>query len=103
MLSYYIKNLYSYLDSLSLLQEFSLIQIFIYIIISITAFQIIFIFFSNEIINSLKLDERYPSLAYYINLRSKFQRYYLLWNTLIIILVCLLAIILSLFTFIYTS
>ena len=75
-----IQNLYDFLDSLTLLEESAFIHILIFIILLCSLINIISIFFGNEIIKYLELERKYPRFAKFIQLRAKFQRYYLLWN-----------------------
>nr|YP_009493228.1 hypothetical protein [Ganoderma calidophilum]AWJ64023.1 hypothetical protein [Ganoderma calidophilum] len=85
-------ELYKYLDSISLLQESSLFHILLFIILSITVFNILSVLFANEIIKFFKLEEKYPSFELFFKLRMKFQRYYLMWNVLILLFVCIVGI-----------
>ena len=80
--------LINYLDSLTLLQEGGLFHIIIFSTILVIIFDILGIFFGNEIIKYFKLEERFPRLGIFFRLRLKFQRYYLTWNILILFLVC---------------
>jgi hypothetical protein len=73
------------MSTLSVEENLAITNILGCFVIAITLFSIINIFFGNEIIKSLKLDERFPKIKKFIELRLKFQRYYLFINTLIII------------------
>ena len=83
-----IDNLYNYLDSLSLLQESVVLNILIFTAILLTIFSIIGIYLSNEIIKYFDLENKYPSLHTFLKIRSKLQRYYLIWNTVILFVLC---------------
>jgi hypothetical protein len=83
---------YEYLDSLTLLEESALLHIVMFLVLLITVFNILSVFFSNEIIKFFKLESKFPSLVTFFNLRYKFQRYYLLWNIAILFFTCLLGI-----------
>ena len=61
-----------------------------------TSINILGALFGNEIIRLFKLEERFPKLSIFFSLRAKFQRYYLLWNIFIMVIVCILAICLNL-------
>ena len=91
-----IQNLYDFLDSLTLLEESAFLHITIFILILSCLFSIVSVFFGNEIIKYFKLEERFPRLELFFKLRAKFQRYYLIWNILIIVAVSLIAIFLNL-------
>ena len=91
-----IQNLYDFLDSLTLLEESAFIHILIFIILLCSLINIISIFFGNEIIRYFNLEKRLPKLETIFRLRTKFQRYYLLWNIFIMVIVCILAICLNL-------
>lgn len=73
-----LQGLYDFLDSLTLLEESAFLHIFIFIFILLCLFNIIFIFFGNEIIKYFKFEEKYPRLEFILQIRSKFQRYYLM-------------------------
>lgn len=83
---------YDYLDSLTLLQESSLLHIIMFLVLLITVINILGVLFGNEIIKYLKLEERFPKLAIFFKLRSQFQRYYLMWNVSILFIVCIVGI-----------
>jgi len=53
---------------------------------------IIFVFFGEYLISRFKLETRYPRLAKFIQLRRKFQRYYLILNIFYIVVVVLIQI-----------
>jgi hypothetical protein len=93
-----LDSYYAYLDSLSLLEEAALLHIFIFLFILLTLFNLISILFVNEIIKYFKLEDK-PYLNKVLTLRLKFQKYYLIWNFIILILICLGALFLNLFIF----
>ena len=94
-----LQVLYDFLDSLTLLEESAFLHIFIFIYILLCIFNIIAVFFGNEIIQYFKLETKYPKLELFFKIRNKFQRYYLMWNVSLIVLVCFLAIFLNLLVF----
>ena len=83
-----IFNIYDYLDSLTLLEESSLLHIFMFSIILLILTGIIGTLLSNEIIKYFDLENKYPSLHTFLKIRSKLQRYYLIWNTVILFVLC---------------
>ena len=56
-------------------------------VIIASAISIIFIFFGEYLIQRFDLENKYPKLAKFIQLRRKFQRYYLILNIFYIILI----------------
>ena len=85
-------RLFEYLDSLTLLQESSLLHIILFMILFLTVTNILAVLFGNEILNYFKLEERYPKLAVFFRLRSQLQRYYLIWNVSMLFIVCIFGI-----------
>lgn len=83
---------YDFLDTLSLLEESALLHILIFIFLLLCLFSIFSVFFGNEIIKYFKLEERYPKLELFFKLRTKFQRYYLMWNIFTMLVVCIIGI-----------
>ena len=94
-----IQNLYDFLDSLTLLEESAFIHILIFIILLCSLVNIISIFFGNEIIRYFNLEKRLPKLETIFRLRTKFQRYYLLWNIFLMFVVCFYGIFVNLLAF----
>ena len=90
---------YSYLDTLTSLQVVGIINILIFILLLIIILENLFIFFGNEIIKYLELERKYPRFAKFIQLRAKFQRYYLLWNIFLMFVVCFYGIFVNLLAF----
>lgn len=88
----WLDKFYAYLDSLTLFQESAVVHILLFIVLLLQVINILFIFFGNEIIRYLKLEQRFPSLSSLIRLRAMFQRYYLMWNIFILFLVCMFGI-----------
>lgn len=93
----YLSKLTEYLDSLTLFEESAFIHILVFIILLLTIFNILLVFFGNEIIKYFDIENRFPSLSFYIKVRAKFQRYYLLWNIFTMFVICIIAIGLNLF------
>ena len=79
--NYFISDLTvlnDYFSSLSLLELSALFHILGSLLVLITAFNILSVFFSNEIIKFFNLELKYPKLAKFFHLRRIFQKYYLL-------------------------
>jgi hypothetical protein len=87
---------YEYLDGLTLLQEGAFLHLLMFLLILVIIFNITGIFFGNELINYFKLEDRFPKLAIIFKLRAKYQRYYLIYNILILVTICFIAIFLNL-------
>ena len=94
------ENFTTYLDSLSLLQESALLHILLFIIILLTLINIFAALFANEILKYFDLENKYPSISGFLKLRAKFQKYYLTWNILFLLILILAAILLNIFIFI---
>ena len=94
-----INRLYEYLDTLSILQESSILHILLFTVLTVTVFNILSVLFGFELIKYFKVEERMPKLAGFFRLRAQFQRYYLIWNVSILFTVCLFGIIVNLLLF----
>ena len=67
-------------------------HILLFSILIISVINILSVLFGNEVIKYFNLEEKFPRLGLFFRLRLKFQRYYLIWNVLILFLVCVLGI-----------
>lgn len=94
------EDFYKYLDSLTLLQESSLLHVIFILCIMFTMSNIFAVLFGNEIIKYFNLENKFPSLATLFMYRAKFQKYYLVWNIFILYSLCIGFICLDLFVFI---
>lgn len=70
-------DLSNYLNNLSLLDESAILHILLFLILLLTALNILAIMFGNDIVKYLNLENKYPSLSNLLKLRNKLQRYYL--------------------------
>lgn len=84
-----IDVLYAYLDSLSLLEESAIFHIIVILTILIIVFNIYSVLLGNEILKYLNIEEKYPRLTKILKLRLQFQRYYLIFNLLYLICICI--------------
>ena len=57
-----------------------------FVVIILNVINILSVLFGNEIIRYFNLEEKFPRLGLFFRLRLKFQRYYLIWNVLILLL-----------------
>ena len=100
---YFVFDLYNeyikYLDSLTLLQESAFLHILMFIYIICSLFTLIGVFFGNELIKYLDLENKNTYLSSYLKLRTKFQRYYLIWTIFMLFLVCIVALFLNILAF----
>lgn len=97
-----IPNFYQYLDSLTLLQEVSLLHISMFLVLILTVINILSVLFGNEIVRYFNLEKRLPKLSGFFRLRATLQRYYLMWNVLILFVFCLFGIGVNLLLFTVT-
>lgn len=88
--SFDLSQFYRYLDSLTILQESSLLHILMFIVLMLTVINILSVLFGNEIIRYLNI--RFPQLSLFFRLRVTLQRYYLMWNVFILFVFCLAGI-----------
>lgn len=88
--------LQTYLDSLGLIEVSAFFPISVLLLIMLITFNILTVFFSNEIIRYFSLKEKYPKLNSFFRLRQTYQRYYLMLNIIAMFIICLLVISLDL-------
>lgn len=89
-----IQNLYS---KLSFIDSLVLTHLSGSIFILISLYYIILILFGDKLISYFKLEEKYPKIAKYIQLRRKLQNYSITFNFILIILVLLIIILFDLY------
>jgi len=94
------ENFQNYLSSLPLEKIGALGHILISVAILFSIISIIFIFYGDSLIKYFNLENKYPKLAKFIQLRRQFQQYYFIFNISIIILSLLLIIYVNLIVFI---
>lgn len=98
-LSVYIDNFNEWMHSLNYEQNIALINLFGIFVIMTTLVSIITIFYGNLILDYFNLEQRYPKIAKIINLRRKFQQFYLMWNIIIISIVSIIMFLMNLTLF----
>jgi len=89
-----------FLSTLSTAEVGSLAHILICIVIFISLLSLISIFLGDYLIRYFNLEIKYSKLARFIQIRRKFQIYYFIFNTIIILLGLLAIIYLNILTFI---
>ena len=88
-----------YLLTLSIDQTFALLHIIFFVTMLLLVYNIIIIFYSDLIIKYFSLESKYPSFARFIELRRKFQTYYMSLNIIVLLLIIFLLLILNLLVF----
>lgn len=96
-----IEDIHNYLDTLTLLQESAVIHLIFSFLLIFNAFGMLAIFFGNELIKYLDLSKKYPKLTYFLEVRNKFQRFFLLWDILLMFSICGFCIFIDLLTLYY--
>ena len=95
-----LNKFYSYLDTLSLHQEGALFNILVLLTMLVTLFSVLGIFFGNEIIKYFDLENKFPRLSTFFKVRTKLQRYYLMWNLFLLFSLCIVGICMNLLAFV---
>lgn len=90
-----ITNYNSLIDSLNVIELGALTHIIVSFIILICFWNILVLYFADRLIIWFKIEEKYPKLAKWIKIRKKFQDFYIIINSI--------AIVLILFSVIYTN
>lgn len=93
-----IKNFKEYLASLSIMEICLVVNIFSCVFIITCIISILFAVFGNYLIDRFSLEQKYPKLSKIIQLRVKLQRYYVIINTLLIILALFSLILVNIIT-----
>lgn len=90
----------NHLNILTLSQKGALFHIFISLAMLFSLLTLFSVFYGEYFIQRFKLEEKYPKLSRFIKFRSKFQHYYFILNTILIILSLLLIIFVNCLVFI---
>jgi hypothetical protein len=78
--SQYLDSLQSFFDGLTFIQKLAVVHISGSIFILFSLINIISIFYGEKLIILFDLDNRFPKIAKFIQIRRKFQQYNLLMN-----------------------
>jgi hypothetical protein len=97
--SQYLDSLQSFFDGLSFVQNLAIVHISGSIFILLSLMTIISIFYGEKLIIYFDLEKRFPKLAKFIQIRRKFQQYYLLINIVLIIIVLTIIIYINILVF----
>lgn len=98
--SQYFDSLQNFFDGFNYEQNLAMANIFGSMFIMSTLFSIISIFYGEKLITYFDLENKFPKIAKFIQIRRKFQQYYLLINIALIIIVLLLIIYVNIIEFI---
>ena len=97
--SQYFDSLQSFFDGLNLIQTLAIVHISGSIFILFSLFNLISIFYGDKLIILFDLENRFPKIAKFIQIRRKFQQYYLLINLGLITIVLVIIIYLNIIVF----
>ena len=96
-----IEKFKEYLSTLSTIDLCLLMNIFISVFIFTCLVSILLAFYGNYLIEKLSLEEKYQKLSSIIRLRVKLQHYYVIINTIFIVIALILLIYVNVITFLY--
>ena len=94
-----IESLNNYISSLTPMETLAFIHISGSIVILFSLFSILTIFYGEFFIQKFSLETRYPKLAKFIQLRRKFQQFYLLMQILTILAILIVSTFVDLLCF----
>jgi hypothetical protein len=97
--SQYLDSLQSIIDGFNYEQNLAMSNILGSMFIIFSLISIISIFYGDKLIIFFDLEKRFPKIAKFIQIRRKFQQYYLLMNISLIIIVLLLIIYVNIIEF----
>ena len=96
---HFLENFKNYLSTLSIEQTFALLHIIFFITMLILVYNIAIVFYSDLIIKYFSIDTKYPKFAHLIEIRRKFQRYYMTWNLIVLLIIIIILLLLNLLVF----
>ncbi len=96
-----IETINNFLGNLTPLESLAIMHINASLVILLSLFSIISIFYGEFFIQKFSLETKFPKLAKFIQLRRKFQQFYLLINTLIIFAVMIAITYVDILAFVY--
>ena len=97
---HFIRSFKDFLASLDLIHTFAIIHILGSLSLIFILFSITTIFYGDYLIRRFDLENKYPKLAKWIELRRRFQHYSLLWNLFLASMVILTILIFNTWIFI---
>jgi len=98
--SQYLDSLQSFFDVLNYEQNLAIVHISGSMFILFSLISIISIFYGEKLIIYFDLENRFPKIAKFIQIRRKFQQYYFLINIGLIIIVLAIIIYINIIVFI---
>jgi Skp family chaperone for outer membrane proteins len=98
--SQYLDSLQSFFDGLNYEQNLAIVHISGSMFILFSLISIISIFYGDKLTIFFDLENRFPKIAKFIQIRRKFQQYYLIINIGLIIIVLLIMIYINIIVFI---
>lgn len=96
---HFVENFKNYLSTLSIEQTFAFLHIIFFIVMIILVYNIAIVFYSELFIKYLSIDNKYPKFARFIEIRRKFQRYYMTWNLIVLLIILIILLLLNLLVF----
>jgi hypothetical protein len=96
----YFNSLQSFFDGLNYQQNLAIVHISGLIFILFCLINIISIFYGDKLIIFFNLENKYPKIAKFIQIRRKLQQYYFLMNIIFIFIVLFIIIIINIIEFI---
>jgi hypothetical protein len=85
----FINNIYEYVSSLNFIQLGVITHLLVYICILYCLMDILIVYYSDKLITYYNIETKYPRLGKYIQLRRKFQHYFILINSIFVVLIIL--------------
>lgn len=102
-LQIFIDNYYQFFESLNIIQKGALTHTLFCIGLLFCIFDILVAYYSDKIIIYFNLEQKYPKLAKYIQLRRTFQNYYIKFNFILIIVLTLFVLYTNLYILLYNK
>jgi hypothetical protein len=99
----FINSYHDWMLTLSLTKQSAIIHIVNSIFILLCLSSLITVFYADSLIKYFNIEEKYPRIAKYIQLRRKFQQYYFFLNALLIIVFTIIIFVFNILVFIYVE
>ena len=99
----FFNSIISYINNLNFIQTLAFTHISAIIFIFLSLNSLIALYFGNSLINKFNIDNKYPKIYKFIELRRKFQVYYLIKDLTIIYLILILLTFINVILFIIFS
>ena len=87
-----LSDFYQFVENLSLLEHLVLLDIILFLLVMVTIINIFSALFANEIIKYFNLENRFPRLLLFFKVRLTLQKYYIIWNVFVLMVVCIFAV-----------